>query len=151
MAEVPVVVARADLQRRVAEWPDAAGDTSWALCFASVVPDAGELAALREAARLCDRVVLARLTPDRVLPPTYARVAAEAGADVLWCPREVAGHVRLDVGVDGVDGVTATLLVQAVTTVLPNLVVAPRGNLPLVRSLRNVLHGLGDMFVLRVV
>lgn len=145
------MTTRAELQQRVAEWPDAAGDSSWALCFASVVPAAGEMAALREAAKLCDRVVLARLTPDRVLPPTYAEVASAAGADLLWCPRELTGHVRADVGVEGVDGITSTLLLQAITTVLPNLVVAPRGNLPLVRALRNMLHGLGDMFVLRVV
>ncbi|MCP5404646.1 MAG: hypothetical protein H6922_00255 [Pseudomonadaceae bacterium] len=148
---MPVVFKRTDLQQRLADWPDGGADTSWALCFGSVVPAAGELAAIREAARICDRVVVARLTPDRVVPPTYAAVVAEAGADILWCPREVAGHVRVDAGVEELDATTATLLAQAVFTVLPNAVVVPRTNLPLVRALRNILHGLGEVFVLRLV
>ncbi|MFZ2586619.1 MAG: hypothetical protein WAZ18_00625 [Alphaproteobacteria bacterium] len=146
-----ILTSRPDLQRRLAEWPDAAPDTSWALCFGSALPTPGELAAVREAVKVCDRAVLARLLPDRVLPPTYGKVAEDAGADVLWVPREVQGHVQVDVGVPEVPTASATLILQAITTVLPNLVVVERANLPLIRALRNIQHGLGDMFVLRVV
>lgn len=146
-----VVHSRNELQKRLAEWPDADEATSWALAFGSALPTPGELMAMREAAKTCDRLVVARLLPDRVLPPTYAGVVEEAGGDVLWCPREVSGHVRLDVGVEGVDTVAATLMLQAVATVLPNLVVVEKAHLALVRAMRNIQNGLGDMFTLRVV
>lgn len=151
MSSCVLVFSRSDLQRRLAEWPDAGVDTSWALCFGSVLPTAGEVAAIREAAKICDRVVVARLLPDRVIPPTYAKVVEDAGADVLFCPRELTGHVRVEVGVPEVDAAAATLIMQVLSTTLPNLVVAERGNLPLIRALRNIQHGLGDLFVLRVV
>ena len=151
MADLPLIFSRNDLQKRLAEWPGAEDDTTWALCFGSALPSAGELAAIREGAKLCDRVAVARLLPDRVLPPNYADVLLEAGADLLWCPREVAGKVRVDVQVEGVDAKAATLITQALITVLPNLVVVERGNLPLVRALRNIQGGLGDLFTLRAV
>lgn len=148
---LPLIFTRNDLQTRLAEWPDAKGDTTWALCFGSAIPSAGEVAAIREAARLCDKVVVARLLPDRILPPTYAKVIEEAGADLLWAPREVAGHVRINVHVEGVDEKAATLITQALITVLPLLVVIDRTNLPLVRTLRNIQGGLGEIFTLRAV
>jgi hypothetical protein len=148
---LPLIFTRQDLQTRLANWPDSKPDTTWALCFGSVLPSAGELSAIREAAKLCDKVVVARLLPDRLLPPTYAQVVAEAGADLLWVPKEVSGHVRVDVQVEGVDTAAATLVTQALITVLPLLVVIDRTNLPLVRTLRNLQGGLGEIFTLRAV
>lgn len=140
------------MAKRLAEWPDGVGDTSWALCFVSVVPTAGELRAIREAAKLCDRVVAARLTPDRAVIGNLSTVVREAGADVLWIPKDVSGRVAVTLGgVKGVDGTVATLLVQAVTTVLPLAIFADRVNVPLVLALRALQGGLGDMFNLRLV
>jgi hypothetical protein len=151
MADLPLILTRADLQKRVAEWPEGKEDTTWALCLGGAVVSAGEVAAIREAAKVCDRVAVARLTPDKVLPPTYMKVVKEAGADLLWTPTEVSGKVRVEVQGEGVDAPTATLLMQALVTVLPNLVVVERANLPLTRALRALQAGLGDLFTLRVV
>lgn len=148
MAESSVVVAtRVLLAERLANWPGV-GNVSWALVFFSAVPGAGELAACREAAKLCDKVVGVRLSDDKRVAPKLAETCRGAGCDLLWVPRAVEGHVTVDCGVAGLNG---TLMTQAVMTVLPTLVVAHRTDLPLIRALRNISGGLGEVFSLRIV
>jgi hypothetical protein len=154
MAEASTVVySRAALADRLANWPGAGADTTWALVTVGAMPSGGELAAAREAAKLCDRVVALRLEPGKPVAPGYAETLRSAGVDIVWVPKELTGPVRVDVGVTdklvGTDG--PTLALQAVTTVLPNLVVVPRGNVAVVRVFRNILAGLGELFTLRFV
>lgn len=151
--EAAIVYSRAQLAERLATWPGNDGVMTWGLVVVGSTPTASELAAAREAGHLCDKVAAVRLEQGKAVSPGYAEALRAAGVDLVWVVRDVAGHVKVDVGVEeprwGKDGATA--LVQAVTTVLPQLVVASRGHLGLVRMLRNVLDGLGDLFVLRLV
>lgn len=147
---------RGELQRKLADspWVNTA-ETSWAVVFVSSIPTAPETDAVRQAAKVCDRVVAVRAVPDNKLPAklqaSVQATLAAAGADALWLPTEVAGFGRFDAGVESLDATTSTLILQAITTVLPNLVVAPRGNVALVRALRNIGGTLGDLFTLRLV
>jgi hypothetical protein len=106
---------------------------------------------MRQAASLCDRVVCVRLFDrERPVAPGFAETLRSAGVDIVWVAKEVEGPVKIDVGVDEL-GAGGGLLLQAVTTVLPVLVVVPRGAIALVRACRNIQAGLGDLFSLRVV
>lgn len=153
-----LVRTRADLAAHLARWPNNDGDMTWGLVVLGAAPHAGELAAAREAGKLCDAVVGVRLPADGKLdvplPPNFAQVVRAAGVDMVWVPREVTGAVRVKLGVESglgaVEG-TSTLLLQAVATVLPLLVVASRADLPTVRALRNLQGSLGDIFTLRLV
>lgn len=151
--EAAVVFSRAQLAERLATWPGNDGAMTWGLVVVGAVPSASELAAAKEAGHLCDRVVAVRLDKGKAVAPGYAEALRSAGVDMVWVARELSGRVKVDVGVEeprwGEEGATA--LVQAVTTVLPTLVVASRGHVALVRMLRNILDGLGDLFVLRLV
>lgn len=150
MAEAIVAVSRQKLAEILANWPGAEPDTSWAVVMISVVPTAAELAAVREAAAICDRVVVARLVPDRLVPPKLAETVRSAGGDVLFVPTEVSGRVEVAIKGEKVDVPTATLLMQTLLTVMPMVVVVPRGEAMLVRLLRAVSGGMGDFFSLRI-
>ena len=145
-----VVLSRLKLAERLAAWPSSDGLMTWALVVVSPVPSAAELDAAREAGKLCDAV--AALCPTMNLPtaPNLPEVLRSAGVDIVWVAKEAVGPVSVDVGVSEMAGDGATLLLQAVTTVLPTLVVAPRTNVPLIRACRNILNGLGDLFSLRL-
>lgn len=144
-----VVVTRGKLAEAVARV--STPDNSWALCWCSAVPTAAELAAVKEAARVCDRVAVVRLAPD---VPVVARVdegLGEAGADVVWVPHEVQGRVRVVVDGEGVSEAAATLMVQALCTVLPNVVMVPRAPATVVRTLRALELSLGDMLSMKII
>jgi len=147
-----VAATRQALAQRLAAWPGNDGAMTWALVVVNGVPTAGQLAAARQAGTLCDGVVALRLPAGAPVAPQFDETLRAWGVDVVWVPRAAEGPLRADAGVDdpllGKDA--ATLAVQAVATVLPNLVVASRGDIPAVRLMRNLLAGLGDMFVLRV-
>ncbi len=149
---LPLFFTRTDLQTRVAEWPASTPDTSWALCImAGAIPGAGELRAIREAAKICDRVAVVKLDFSKTAWPSSVLDGLEkAGADILWCPRE-APKGTLNVGVEKTDAGQTLVLMQAITAVLPNLVMADRTHLLIVRVLRNILTTFGDLFTLRVV
>ncbi len=153
MADVAVVVrTRAELAARLAEWPGNEGDESWGLVFCGGVPTAGELGAMRQASKMVDRLVCVRMFDrERPVAPGFDELLRGAGVDLVWVPAHVDGPLRADVGVAELGEEGATLLLQAVTTVMPLLVMVPRGALPMVRACRNVMAGLGEMFSLRVV
>jgi hypothetical protein len=153
-----IVRSRSDLAQRLAIWPGNTADTTWGFVVMSVVPTAGELAAAREAGRLCDVVAAVRLPADgklsAPLAPNFAQVIRAAGVDVVWIPKDITGPVRVNLGVEqglGADETLSTLLMQAVMAVLPTLAVASRADLHTVRALRNLQAGLGDLFSLRLV
>jgi hypothetical protein len=150
VAEAVVAIGRERLAEVLAGWPDAAADTTWAMGFVSAAPTAAELAALREAAKLCDRVVAARLLNDRGPMPGLAETLRAAGADIVWLPRG-AGRVQVSVAGEKLDSELVTLLAQGLLTVLPGLVVVPRGATVLIRALRALQGSWGEFFSLRVV
>ena len=152
MAEAQVVTSRLQLAEKLAAWPDKTGDMTWAVVACGALPTAAEMIAMKQAATLCDRVVCVRLFDrERPVAPKFAEIVRSAGADIVWVAKDVVeGPVRLDVGVPEL-GDGAAILLQAVTTVLPVLVVVPRGSLGVVRACRNIQSGLGDMFSLRIV
>ncbi len=152
MAEAQVVTSRLQLAEKLAAWPGNNGDVTWAVVACGVLPTAADMAAMKQAATLCDRVVCVRLFDrDKPVAPKFAEIVRSGGADIVWVAKEaVEGPVKLDVGVAEL-GEGAAILLQAVTTVLPVLVVVPRGNVGLVRACRNIQSGLGDMFSLRIV
>lgn len=152
MAEEAVIVhSRVALAERLAQWPSNDGDMTWAIVTCGAIPTAADMAAMRQAATLCDRVVCLRLFDrERAVAPGFAETLRSAGVDIVWVATDVAGPVKIDVGVKEL-GEAAGLLLQAITTVLPVLVVVPRGALSVVRACRNIQAGLGDLFSLRVV
>lgn len=150
MAEAIVAVSRQKLADILSRWPGAEPDTSWALVMISVVPTAAELAAIREAALICDRVVVARLVPDRLVPPNLSETVRAAGGDVLYVPAEVSGRVEVRLQGEKVEPGVATLLLQTLITVMPMVVVVPRGEVQVVRLLRAISGGMGDFFSLRI-
>lgn len=139
------------LATQLANWPNTTPETTWALVFIGPIPSGAELAAAREAAKLCDKVAALRLQPPGKtypIPPQLAETARTAGIDLLWIPN---GKESSPVTVNaGVDGINATHVAQALYTVLPLLVVAPRGNVPLIRTLRNLQSHLANTFTLRL-
>lgn len=151
MAEAVVALTRNQLADVLANWPGQTADTSWAMGFVSAAPTAAELGALKEAAKLCDRVVAVRLAPGTVPPPGIAAIVREAGADVLFMPKEATGRLR--VGIEGdKEGFNPVLglMVEAILAVLPGLVVVPRGAVVLIGALRAVQGSWGELFTLRV-
>ncbi|PZP40345.1 MAG: hypothetical protein DI585_01330 [Pseudomonas fluorescens] len=151
MAETAVIVrTRAALSERLSNWPGNNGDMTWGVVVCGGVPTAAELQSMRQAATLCDRIMCVRLFDrDRPVAPGFDELLRSAGVDIVWVPSEVDGPVKVDVGVEEL-GEAGTLLVQAITSVLPVLVVVPRGALSVVRACRNIQAGLGDLFSLRV-
>ncbi|HEX2858975.1 MAG TPA: hypothetical protein VHP58_02080 [Alphaproteobacteria bacterium] len=149
MAEAVVAFTREKLAEVLANWPGT-GDLTWAMGFISAAPTAAEIAAIREAARLCDRVVVARLLPGKPVLPGLAGVIGEAGGDVLWLPKELSGRVKVTIEDEKTDVETTSLMAQVVLTVLPNLVVVPRGSVEVIRALRAFQGGWGEIFTLRM-
>lgn len=151
MEEAVVVHSRTALAERLTNWVGNNGDMTWAVVACGAIPTAGELQAMRQAATLCDRVVCVRLFDrTRAIAPGFAATLRSAGVDIVWMAKDVAGPVKIDLGVDEL-GEGGGLLLQAITTVLPVLVVVPRGAIAVVRACRNIQAGLGDLFSLRVV
>lgn len=143
-----MVTSRQALAEKLANWPGGEND-SWGMVFMGAVPSGTELAAAQEAAKLCDRVVGVVMKGHKgAVAPKMAETCRAAGCDVVWVPKEITGFAKVDVGVDGIDG---TLMAQAVMSVLPMLVVAHRGEVALIRALRNFQGGLGEVFSLRLV
>lgn len=149
MAEAIVTFTREKLAEVLANWPGT-GEATWAMSFISAAPTASEIAAIREAAKLCDRVVVARLMPKKPVLPGLAGVIREAGGDVLWLPKDLAGRVRISIEDEKADVETYSLMAQAVLTVLPNLVVVPRGSVEVIRALRALQGSWGEIFTLRM-
>lgn len=146
-----VVYSRTALAEKLTNWPGNDGEMTWAVVCCGGIPTAGELSAMRQAATLCDRVVCVRLFDrERPVAPGFAETLRAAGVDIVWLAKGVEGPVVVDVGVDEL-GEGGALLLQAVTTTLPVLVVVPRGAIGVVRACRNIQAGLGDLFSLRVV
>ncbi len=147
-----MVFSRLQLAEKLSAWPDKAGDMTWAVVACGALPTAAEMAAMKQAATLCDRVVCVRLFDrERAVAPKFAETVRSAGVDIAWVAKEaVEGPVKLDVGVAEL-GEGAAILLQAITTVLPVLVVVPRASVGLVRACRNIQAGLGDLFSLRIV
>jgi hypothetical protein len=154
-AAAVVVHTRTQLAERLANWPVPAGqqaaEISWGLVFCSAIPTAAELAAMRECAKICDRVAAVRLADVQrsapVVPPQLAVTLRSAGVDVVWLPTELVGPMRVELGVAGIQ---ATLLLQAVSAVLPLLVVVHRADVALLQALRNLQASLGELFTVRV-
>ncbi len=151
MEEAVIVQTRTALAERLSNWVGNDGDMTWAVVVCGAIPTAGELQAMRQAATLCDRVVCVRLFDRaRAMAPGFAGTLRSAGVDIVWLAKDVAGPLKVDVGVDEL-GEAGMLLLQAITTVLPVLVVVPRGAIGVVRACRNIQASLGDLFSLRVV
>ncbi|NBV54382.1 MAG: hypothetical protein EBR79_01555 [Proteobacteria bacterium] len=146
-----IVHTHHQLATQLADWPNQTAETTWALVFIGAIPSGAELAAAREAAKLCDAVACVRLQPtgkNYPIPPQLPETARAAGIDILWVPNaKEKPPIHIDVGVDDVN---ATQVAQALYTVLPLLVVVPRGNVPLIRTLRNLQTHLANTFTLRL-
>ncbi|MFZ2619793.1 MAG: hypothetical protein WAX89_02875 [Alphaproteobacteria bacterium] len=123
------------------------GDTTFALMFLRTQPTAVDVALVREAAKICDRVVVAGygFAPH----PVTLGLLQKAGADALFmppqdtrlCTLEVAGNKEWD----------ASLMLQALLAVLPNMVILEKPDLPQLRVLRNIQQTFGEFFSLRAV
>jgi hypothetical protein len=147
-AERPIVVrTRSALATTLSNWPNEP-ENSWALCCVWAEADALSVSTIRAAAKVCDRVAVVRLLPG-LPPPTMASVVGAAGADVLWVPDASPTGLLLALtdahGVQVAEAGTATLLLQAVATVLPLAVFVPRTRLAEVRLVRALAVGLGEM------
>lgn len=145
-----VVRTRTELARRVAEWPetDTALGTSWALVLVHEIPTASDIAAMREAAKICDRVACVRPLPDKVIPPRLAEVLGDAGVDVLWVPAALVGAGRVK---GAGDETLATFMLQALLAVLPLAVVLPKGETTWAGTLKGLYESFGEVSPLRIV
>lgn len=153
-AERPVVVrTRRALATCLSNWPGEP-DNSWALCCVWAEADALSLSTIRAAAKVCDRVAVVRLLPG-LPPPTMAHVVGAAGADVLWVPETSPTGLLLALtdahGVQVAETGTATLLLQALATVLPLAVFVPRTRQAEVRLVRGLGEQLGEMVTVELV
>ncbi len=140
MAEAPharVVRNRAALADAIAQWPGSNLTTTWALVAVREVPTTHDLAALKHAAKLCDRVasvvIPATVGEAAKTLPAMPGVVRAAGADVVWVPAAEANSLLKLVATDGS---SAKLLMQALLAVLPSVVVVAQADLPLVRQWR---------------
>jgi hypothetical protein len=152
--ERPIVVrTRSALATTLSNWPGEP-DNSWALCCVWAEADALSVSTIRAAAKVCDRVAVVRLLPG-LPPPNMASVLGTAGADVLWVPEAFDPQLALAVtdghGVQVAEAGTATLLLQAVATVLPLAVFVPRTRQAEVRLVRALAVGLGEMVTVELV
>lgn len=150
--EAIVVYSRVALAERLSQWPGNDGDITWGIVACGALPTAEELSAMKQAASLCDRIVCVRLFDrERPVAPNFAETLRSAGVDIVWVAKpKVEGPVQIDVGVAEL-GEGAAIILQAVTTVLPVLVVAPRAAVGFVRACRNIQASFGDLFSLRIV
>jgi hypothetical protein len=124
--EARVVRSRAALAEAVARWPESPLETTWALVAVSEVLTAPQMAALRYAAKTCDKVaaVVLPAKPEmggRTLPNLPQTLRA-AGADMVWVPAAEKPLLNFNTP----DGATARLMLQAALAVLPSHVVAAR-------------------------
>jgi hypothetical protein len=151
-----VVRTRAELTARVAEWPGSATNTTWALVFVSEIPTAAELAAARQAAKICDRVAAVVRPHDPTkgarVTPQFAALVRAAGVDLAWVGG-VEKSRMLDVTLGGTDmaGVDGRLILQALLAVLPLAVVVHAADMGVIRALRVVQGELGELAVVRIV
>lgn len=146
-----VVRSRAALAEAIAQWPQGALNTTWALVAVAEVPTAPELAALRQAAKTCDRVA-AVVVPNQAAQvaktlPTLPTVLRAAGCDVVWVPAATKGLLE----VQAQDGTPLLVLLQALLAVLPSVVLAPRADAARVRGWRLLQTECGEVVDLRLV
>jgi hypothetical protein len=146
-----VVRSRAAVAEAVANWPGSNLITTWALVAVGEVPSAPELAALRQAAKTCDRVA-AVVVPTEAgkaakTLPTLPTVLRAAGCDVVWVPATEQGLLELR----SKDAQSPKLLLQALLAVLPSVVVAPKADAGRVRLWRLLEAEFGEVVTLVLV
>lgn len=143
--EARVVRSRAALAEAVARWPASTYETTWALVAVSEIATAPQLAALRKAAKTCDKVAAVVIPAEpkngaRALPnvPTMLRAA---GCDVVWMPSAEKPLTTLQAQ----DGSDMRVMLQAVLAVLPSHVFVGRAESTLTRLWRLLANEYGDV------
>ncbi len=121
-------------------------DASFALYFLQDNTQEAELDAtcVREAAKLCDRVVVASVTDARHLWPHLKAL----GADVLHVPQHQQPLCRV---VGPVAEVDTTFMLQTILTVMPNVVFVHKKNLAQRRTLQALAQTFGAVVSVREV
>ena len=133
-------------------------DTSFGLVFVGNNLIEAEISAIKEAAKLCD-IVIAVWLPELSRPQKGQKEASfpsdsfqlalqKLGVDIFaHLPKENT-TVSLTTSVKNIN---ATIVLQALTTVMPNLVVTPRYHKALIVTLQDIQKNFGDLCVMRVV
>lgn len=141
-----------------------AGDTSFALVFVGGALPTAEVTAIKEAVKICDVVVavwlpaLARPSKGKkeATPPgeSYHAALQKIGVDVfaLLPNSETACTVEMHEKALKLDTTNmATTVLQAITTVLPNVLIIPRPHIKLIQVSRKLLNTFGALTVIRAV
>lgn len=138
-------------------------DTSFALVFVGGGLPTAEVAAIKEAVKICDVVVAAWLPALARPAKGQASVAAPGesyhaalkrlGVDIFTLLPEdgTAAHVTLHDKRTTVTPETTTAILQGITTVLPNLVVIPRVHVQISATARKLMFTFGDLAAIRTV
>jgi hypothetical protein len=143
MSENFVFVDRADLLRRL-EQLNTENETSYALVIVGKSVTDRDMSLVRQAVKLCDRVVVGGV--GLKLTKTAAGALKKAGVDALFVPPAGKWLCKVDTGVKELN---ATLVFMTILAVLPNVVMVHRDNLALLRTLRNLQQTFGDFFALQ--
>ena len=122
-------------------------DTSYALVFFDGELSQDAVVVMREAVRICDRVIVAT-TKDMSKLKGMEQALQKIGIDAVFQPPIDTRLCFLDAAVKDVD---ATFILQSILSVMPNLVVIHRKEMKLLRALRNIQQTFGELFTLRTI
>jgi hypothetical protein len=121
-------------------------DTSYAVVVIEKSVGERDLLLVREAVKLCDRVVVAGV--GLKVTKTAGSALKKAGVDAVFTPAASKWLCKVETGVKEMNG---TLILVTILAVLPNVVMVHRDSLALLRTLRNLQQTFGDLFALREV
>ncbi|MDD9912623.1 MAG: hypothetical protein OXQ96_06250 [Alphaproteobacteria bacterium] len=120
-------------------------ETSFALVFINTTPEEEDIPVIREAVKLCDRVIVAGMGGARQPVEKFLR---ELGVDVFFIPQKDNRLCKIEAGVKEID---ATLILQSILTIWPNVVVTGKHQFKLLRVLKNLQQTFGEIVALREV
>jgi len=133
----------ADLQRLLRESFE--DESSLSCVFLRGAVNVHNLVTVRNADRLCD-ITVVTLLEENAITPAYGQYLKEAGADIVFIPREhELQECTVTMGVSGIDG---TLIMQVILAVMPMVVsVSPADEL-LLGCFKRIQQTFPDLFSL---
>lgn len=120
---------------------------SLSICFIHGSLDAQSIIAIRNADRLCDRVVAVNLSKTPI-SKVQTSLIQRAGASYIYeCDKTQAYKCNVNAGIEGIN---ATFIMQALISIMPLTVTVAENNTHLIKAIKNIQQTFGAFFTFEI-
>ncbi|MFT7144372.1 MAG: hypothetical protein ACI9TY_000345 [Alphaproteobacteria bacterium] len=119
---------------------------SLAVTFIHGSLDVQTIIAIRNADRLCDRVVVVNLSNTN-FSDAQKSIVKRAGGSYFYQGENTQGKCILDVDIQGING---TFIMQTLIIIMPLTVTVAENNTHLIKALKNIQQTFGEFFALQI-